>query len=244
MRRVCSVAVAVAALVWSAGARATLVEVQLTGHVLNIQGLDVTGVFGPPNTSLVGDAYAATITYDTASAPADLYPANPNYGYYQRTAQGGGPSFLSISVTINGHTETVNGLTNYQQATVDPTSATSVYFATSNHGPVTPGSTSFDESFADFTLGGNGVQGIVSSDALPTSVDASKVYVPPGSKVGDLLIQRGVSGTLTAYTQYLYLGLDNVGSWSPVPEPTTGSLLGSALLACGVLRSARRRALR
>jgi hypothetical protein len=165
----------------SAPARAATVTVQLNGHVVSASpsNIDITGVFGAPNTDLTGAAYSATITYNTAAAPPDSN-SNPNFGLYERDYPiASGQSFLSIAVTINGHTETVAGLTNYQRAQIDSFSPNSLYFATSNGDHNNSVGSSFDTSFADFDLTGKAGQQLITGDALPTTVNLNGCLSAP-----------------------------------------------------------------
>jgi hypothetical protein len=228
---------------------ADVVTVQLHGHILPFDpgnptvGLDITGVFGAPNTYLNGDAYSATIVYDTGLAPATLYPGNPAYAQYERDYGASSPPFLNISVTINGHTETVTGDTNYERVDVGYSTQDSLLFATSNHGHVLAPGAPFDESYADFFFYSLSGQHLVPSDALPTSVNLAALLPPGAGKIGDLLIVRGVYGsptnTYTAQTNYLYLGLDAIDSWSAVPEPTTVTTLAAAIVGLVCIRHRR-----
>ncbi len=249
-----------AALLWSSSAGASTITIQLTGHVLPfipgnaLMGLDTTGVFGTPDSRLNGDAYTATIVYDPDAAPADAYPSDPTYGVYEREYYSGGPSFLNISVTINGHTETVTGLTNFQEAIIsDSSTGNSASFFDSNHGHDSSTGAAFDESYADFLFNSIQGQSLLSSDALPTSVNLAAVPVGPDTKIGDLSILRGVYGTgpdggntITAEADSLYLGLDSITSWSEtpntsaVPEPATLPLVGIGV--AGLVMKLRRKA--
>ena len=238
-----------ATLLGAAGAPAgaVLVDVQITGHVEDYfagnpdMGLDVTGVFGPAGGRINGDAYSALIRYDTALAPPDS-STSPAVGRYDHEYyQDGNWSFLSISVTINGHTETVDGATNYQLALVDPPGSP-LYFAVSNHTHDSSVGTPYDESFIDFTFNALPGATVVGSTALPTTANVAGISNRVG-KVGDLDLARGVYGTPNTVTAQLlaYLDLDAVASWapaSPVPEPAGRSLwlAGAAALAAWCTR--------
>ena len=73
-------------------------------------GYDQTGVFGPANTSLSGDPYTVTYTFDTTkgvtySSPGENYALG---GYGSATGQPS-PS-LGAVVTINGHSVSIGGM--------------------------------------------------------------------------------------------------------------------------------------
>lgn len=85
-------------------ASAELVSVTYWGTVFD--GYDYTGVFGPANTSLVGDSYVAHFVFDTARGDTYSGPlsdaAHMNYAI-GGSAYGLASPAVSASVTVNGH---------------------------------------------------------------------------------------------------------------------------------------------
>ncbi len=244
---------------FSLPAMADVVQINLTGHVLDYisgnpaMGVDTYGTFGAPGGRINGDAYTAAVVYDTALAPADAAPSNPNYGSYSRdcdpcTTSANGPPFLSIAVTINGHTETITGADHLETALVSSSgSQDTISFEAANHTSVSGTGIPFDESYADFTFNSMFGQLLTNSDALPASVNLGAL-LNPGSdtKIGDLSLLRGVYGNpnTESASVFAYLGLDSVTRWSSpavVPIVPADWLLGSALMSLvGISRRKRR----
>ncbi len=223
-------------------ANASPITIAFSGHIVGASGppspladnIDGTGVFGTAGADLTGLAYTAAITYDPAFAPLDLIPGNPVVGDYRLDTPATNASFLQIAVTINGHTETVPGLSNYQHAIISDSPGQNTFtFATSNFAHI---GSAFDTSFVEFDLLGKPGQTVVTSDALPISPDIANLSVAPNQTFGSLQITRGISAPggniFSAQTGFIRLGFDGATSWGPestsstaVPEPATLSLL-------------------
>ena len=103
-------ALGVAALMASSAASAKIMVATWTGTVSS--GSDVTGVFGPANSSLNGDTFTVKFTYDT-----DLGTRLTSPGVSDEVEGGslyGVPSPLMATLTINGIPKTIAGI--YQAA--------------------------------------------------------------------------------------------------------------------------------
>src|SRR5438309_2193510 len=92
-------------IVSASKASAAIVNVTYTGTVAS--GVDEQGLFGAPNTSLVGDSYIAQYTFDTAVGFTFSTPTQ-NYAYGGDNWGNASPA-LSTTVTINGVSVTYVG---------------------------------------------------------------------------------------------------------------------------------------
>ena len=93
-----------ALLLGASSAQAGTVTVTYTGTV--VSGFDLTGLFGTPNASLVGDSYQVVYAFNTSVGLATLGPTG--------SSRSGGASYpaptpsIATTVTINGHSVSFN----------------------------------------------------------------------------------------------------------------------------------------
>jgi hypothetical protein len=104
-----------------AAAAAQIVSYSFSGTV-NDAGVDYEGFFGPPGGSLAGDQVEVTLSYDPLdfgydpSDPAPLSsPITGHNDYFALTA-----TAISITIKINGVTQTLTGHTALSHEVYDP----------------------------------------------------------------------------------------------------------------------------
>lgn len=103
-----SVALAVAlSVLGAASADASITLITYRGLVDD--GFDQTGIFGTPNGNLAGLAYTAVYTIDDATPGALVLSAPTVSAIYGGTANGNRPTPTSATLTISGHTVSIDG---------------------------------------------------------------------------------------------------------------------------------------
>jgi PEP-CTERM motif len=226
-------------------ALATPIDLTIAGHVTNnTYNYDYTGVFGSIG-SLSGDAFNLTLTYDPALAGPDLSPP-ANSGYYEQF----NTSWINISITINGHTESVGTGVSFDQMAVDLGGVNPDSLLVETAYPAAPPG-DFNGSYFELQLYSLVGQHFFSNDSVPTYIDPSLIQTG-GSRVGDIQIERGVYGNpnVTTGEADAYLGIDSIIGGSlvtppvtgNVPEPITLSIFGAGLVGAAAMR--RRKAKR
>jgi hypothetical protein len=220
-------------------ASATILDVTIAGHVtINTNNVDNTGVFGSIG-SLSGDPFSLTLSYDPALAGPDLsLPAN--LGFYQTT-----PSFMDISITINGHTESVGTSASFDSMEVGLGGTAADSFLVENAYPAAPPG-QVAGSYIDLELYSLLGTHFFSNDSVPTYIDPSLIQTG-GSRVGVFQIFRYMPGNpnVTTADAFAFLGIDSVTGGSLVtppngtPEPASMMLLVAGLAALGVARRRR-----
>ncbi len=223
-------AVAVAFVTGATSASAALVDVVYSGTVYDSN--DLTGVFGPPNTSLDGDPITVTYEFDTTQGITSASPTQ-NYAYGGGFYGASSPA-LSVVITVDGVSVSA-GAPNYigEIYGYNDGSISEQLHEASNY---SDNGVIFEDSGAEtYIYNYNGM--------LPASITTPFTYaVQPGdSTSGYFQIQTYTYATGAA--QYAS-GSINIATLtvSVVPEPSTWAmmLIGFAGLGFAGYRTSRR----
>jgi hypothetical protein len=218
----------------SASASATIVETVYTGTI--VDGVDVTGVFGSPNSSLSGEQYTATYIYDTTLGYIDgNYPSGEGHAL-------GGPSFTPPSPAAGYPSPII-----FAAMTID---GRSVIFSGDYYGVVTALASAQQRTASeqDYRTGdifvcawlGNSISS--ANDNIPGNAIGPFTYTAESADIANgsfvfQVVDRGTNETLDyAYANEIVPSSVTV---SPIPEPSTWAmmLLGFAGLGYAWLRA-------